>query len=137
MASKLRGLSREEFQRMQLELNSRGNLSLYTFSDSMSPVVKQGQVLEIESIKDPKSFRKFDPIIFWHDGSLLCQYLWGINKAFMQEENLLLLTRPFHPLNGPDTPVPLSYVLGKPKKLRLSLWRKFLILLHALFTKRF
>lgn len=127
MGSKLRGLSKEEFQNLRIDLQSKGILSLNL----------HGQTLEIETIKDIKSLRRFDPILYWQDGELICHYLWRLNRLFMQDESLLLQTRPLTPLSAPDSLVSLPQILGKPKHVRLPLWKKLMILLHALFMRRF
>lgn len=110
-------LSREQFEQMK-------TLALFkskVISDSMVPIIKIGDDVVIDV--GNKDIKRFDIIVFYHDGKLICHYLWRMNKIV---KPILLQTRN---MSGKlDYPVTLDDYLGKVMNYKLSLWQKLKIL---------
>lgn len=111
-------LNREQFEQLkQLPL-----FKSKVISDSMEPIIKIGQDVVIDV--GNKDIKRFDIIVFYFEGKLICHYLWQMNKIV---KPILLQTRN---LSGKlDYPVSMDDYLGKVMNFKLSAWRKFRILI--------
>lgn len=70
------------------------------------------------------NLKRFDIIVVWLDGKLVCHYLWQMNRFV---KPLLLQTRN---MKGQlDFPVKEEDYLGKVVSHRISFWRQLRILL--------
>ena len=107
-------LSRDEFE----NIKKRPYLKSQVVSDSMVPVLKVGDrvVIEIGNL----NLQRFDIIVIFVDGKLICHYIWKINSfvkpVIIQTRNMRKHT---------DMPIMLDDYLGKVVSHQLSLWQKF------------
>lgn len=110
-------LSREEFENLKRRDFFRGNI----VSDSMVPVINIGDKITVEV--GCRTIERFDIIVFWSQGKLVCHYLWAMNKRV---EPLLLQTRSTQ-YGEKDFPIEWGDYLGKVVSHRLSSWDKIKI----------
>lgn len=109
-------ISREQFEGLK-------ELSLFkskVVSDSMVPVIKVSDevIIDIGNM----DIKRFDIIVIYMDGRLVCHYLWQLNRFL---NPILLQTRN---MSGKmDFPVKIEDYLGKVMSHRLSFWQKFKI----------
>lgn len=109
-------ISREQFEGLK-------ELSLFkskVVSDSMVPVIKVSDevIIDIGNM----DIKRFDIIVIYMDGRLVCHYLWQLNRFL---KPILLQTRN---MSGKmDFPVKIEDYLGKVMSHRLSFWQKFKI----------
>ena len=108
--------TREQFEVLK-------TLSLFkskVVSDSMLPVIQVGEevIIDIGNLE----IKRFDIIVVYFDGKLVCHYLWHLNRFL---KPILLQTRN---MSGKmDFPVKIEDYLGKVISHRLSLWQKIKI----------
>ena len=111
-------MDREHFEELK-------KLSLFkskVVTDSMVPVIKVGEEVVIDV--NANDIKRFDIIVIYHDGKLICHYLWRKNKLV---KPILLQTRN---MSGKlDYPVYETDYLGKVVNFRLSFWQKLKILI--------
>lgn len=111
-------LSREEFENLK-------SLPLYkgrVISDSMEPVIMTGENIVVDV--GQKEIKRFDIVVVFIDGKLVCHYLWRMNRII---KPVLLQTRN---MSGKlDYPVKEEDYLGKVLSHKLGFWRKLKILL--------
>ncbi len=110
-------LSREDFEKLKKMEFFRGNI----VSDSMVPVIKVGDKITVEVGCD--KLKRFDIIVFWSQGKLICHYLWAMNRLV---EPFLMQTRNTQ-YGEKDYPIELSDYLGKVISHRISTWDKIRI----------
>ena len=110
-------LSKDDFEKLKRLPFFKGKI----VSGSMHPVIKIGDgiVVEIGNL----NIKRFDIIVFYSHGILICHYLWAYNKVFTP---ILFQTRSL--FGKKDHPIDASSYLGKVISHKLSWWRKFLIL---------
>ena len=90
-------------------------------SDSMVPVIQIGEEVIIDVGQE--DIKRFDIIVIFFDGKLICHYLWRKNKLV---KPILLQTRN---MSGKlDYPVEMKNYLGKVVNHKLSLWQKLKII---------
>lgn len=58
----------------------KGSLRLRVASDSMNPVIKVNDLILLESLKDPKTLKRFDVIVYEKDQTLICHFFWCLNS---------------------------------------------------------
>lgn len=110
-------LSREEFEKLKQLAFFRGNI----VSDSMVPVLNIGDKITVEV--GSRKIERFDIIVFWSQGKLVCHYLWAINKRV---EPILLQTRNTQ-YGEKDYPIDFDDYLGKVVSHKLTTWDKIRI----------
>jgi len=106
-------MNEEEFQELK-------KLSLFkgeVVSNSMSPIIKQGETVIVEV--GQKDLRRFDIVVIFLDGKLVCHYLWQMNKIVQPP---LLQTR--NVFGQDDFPILESEYLGKVISHQISFFRK-------------
>jgi len=87
----------------------------------MVPVIRVGDEIVIDVGQE--EIKRFDIIVIFHDGKLICHYLWRKNKLV---KPILLQTRN---MSGKlDYPVELKNYLGKVMNFKLTLWQKLRII---------
>lgn len=110
-------ISRETFDKLK-------ELTMFkskVVSNSMEPVIKIGEevVVDVGNL----SIKRFDIIVIYLDGKLVCHYLWQMNRYL---KPILLQTRN---MSGKlDFPVAVEDYFGKVLSHRLSLWQKIKII---------
>lgn len=110
-------ISREQFESLK-------TLSLYkskVVSGSMLPIIQIGEevIIDIGNME----IKRFDIIVFYLDGKLVCHYLWHLNRFL---KPILLQTRNMS--GRMDFPVNIEDYLGKVMSHRLSFWQKLKII---------
>lgn len=105
--------TREDFEKLKKLPLFKGKV----VSDSMSPVIKVGDEVVVEV--GTRDLKRFDIIIIWVEGKLICHYLWQKNQIISP---ILLQTRNMR--GERDYPVPEADYLGKVISHELSLWQK-------------
>lgn len=110
-------LNRDQFEQLkQLPL-----FKSKVISDSMEPVIKVGADVVVDV--GNQDIKRFDIIVFFHDGKLICHYLWQMNKIV---KPILIQTRN---MSGKlDYPVTFDDYLGKVMNYKLSFWQKLKII---------
>lgn len=106
-------ITREEFEKLKKESFFRGRI----VSPSMSPVIKLGDQITVD-VGAP-NLKRFDIIVFYENGKLICHYLWSINRiikpVLFQARNLG---------GGKDFPCKEENYLGRVVSHQLGFWHK-------------
>jgi signal peptidase I len=110
-------LSREKFEELKKLPFFKGKV----VTGSMVPVIQVGEGIVVEV--GQKNLKRFDIIVIFVDGKLICHYLWQMNKLV---QPILLQTR--NMAGGLDFPVGLEDYFGKVVSHRISLWQKLKII---------
>lgn len=111
-------ITREQFE----EMKKLPMFKSKVISNSMEPIIKIGDDVVIDV--GNQNISRFDIIVFFHDGKLICHYLWQMNRIV---KPILLQTRN---MSGKlDYPVTLDDYLGKVMNYKLSFWQKLKILI--------
>jgi hypothetical protein len=110
-------LTREQFEELQKHSLYKGKV----VTPSMVPVIPVGAQIVIDV--GSKDLKRFDIIVIFIEGKLVCHYLWQMNKIV---QPMLLQTRNMS--GGLDFPVGFHDYLGKVISHRLSLWQRLKIL---------
>ncbi len=119
----MEGLKREDFEKLQKLVFFKGQI----VSDSMLPILKIGERITVDV--GNRELQRFDLIVFWREGKLICHYLWAINQRV---EPILLQTR--NTINGQkDYPIGFEDYLGKVLSHRLTNWDRIKIFLFLKF----
>lgn len=106
-------LSREDFNKLkQLPF-----IKSIVVSDSMAPVINIGEKIVVE-VGD-FDLKRFDIVVIYAEGKLICHYVWKINKII---DPILIQTRNMR--KEMDFPITKEDFLGKVVSQRLSLWQK-------------
>ena len=106
-------ITREQFN----EIKTLPIFKSKIISGSMSPVIKMGEEIIIDV--GSKNIKRFDIVVIYLEGKLVCHYLWNINEKV---KPLLLQTR--NMLGEKDYPIEENDYLGKVVSHHLSLWQK-------------
>ena len=118
-------LSKAQFWALKMNLQHHQTVSVKIASDSMSPLIKKGESLQVE---EKKHYKPFDIVIYHHsDGRLICHYIWQISQL---NPNSYLLRS----LKGTafDLPVSAENILGYTPFKSVTLPSKILIFLKLL-----
>jgi signal peptidase I len=111
-------LTREQFE----ELKKIPMFKSKVVSDSMVPLINIGDEVIIDV--GHQDLKRFDIIVFYHDGKLISHYLWRINRIV---KPILLQTRN---MSGKlDYPIEQKDYFGKVMNFKLSFWQKLRILI--------
>ena len=113
-------LSKADFDKLKRLPFFKGKI----VSGSMHPVIKIGDgiVVEIGNF----DIKRFDIIVFYSHGKLICHYLWTYNRVFTP---VLFQTRSL--FGNKDYPIDHDAYLGKVVSHKLSWLRKTLILIRG------
>ncbi len=116
-------ITRKNFEELKTLPYFKGKI----VSGSMIPVIKIGDVVTVEiGVTD---LNRFDIIVFWEDGRLMCHYLWSQNKLLTP---MLWQTRG---LQGDfDFPLDPQHYLGRVTSHRLWFWHKLKLALRTIFS---
>ena len=111
-------MKREEFE----ELRKEKFIKSTVVSDSRAPLIKEAEKITIQT--EHGDIKKFDIIVIYLNGKLVCHYLWRLNKFV---EPIILQTRNMR--GQVDIPVPLTDCLGKVVSHRISFWTRLRLLI--------
>lgn len=108
-----------EFKLLQSKLAAGESLKLRIASDSMLPLLKVGEVIEVKKA-DLNSIQKFDVVVFFQDDKLMCHFVWS-----MQGDQLI--TKSLKDPKSVDWPISEAAFLGKtnvrvPLLSKLKVW---------------
>jgi len=106
-------LSREAFEK----LKSMPFMKSQIVSDSMTPILNIGDKILIEV--GNLELNRYDIIVIYVDGKLVCHYLWKMN-SFVKP--ILMQTRNMR--KQMDFPITIEDYLGKVVSHELTLWQK-------------
>lgn len=119
------------FYAIKKELLKKQALSLKVATDSMHPVLKVNQLINVRPC-DPIVLKKFDIIVFWDEGKLTSHFLWAKQTDF-NSRGTILVTRSLKNPAEIDLPFKEELLLGKVdakiptiKKIKLYLKIRFL-----------
>ncbi len=112
----------EQFEQLKASPIFKGTI----MSGSMEPLIKIGDEIII-SVGDT-NLKRYDIIVFYQDGLLICHFLWNINKIV---EPKLLQTRNLAKF-GIDYPITMNAYLGKVVNYKLRFRDKLRLVLHLL-----
>lgn len=110
-------ISREQF-------NDLKSLSLFkskVVTNSMVPIIQVGEEIVIDIGNN--NIKRFDIVVIYLDGKLVCHYLWNLNRYL---KPILMQTR--NMAGRLDYPVSIDDYLGKVLSHRLNLWQRIKIL---------
>lgn len=115
-----------KFKALKIKLGQEGSLSLRVASDSMEPVLKTGQIIQVKKIQSHE-LKKFDTIVFFQSEKVMCHFLWAIQTD--AEGKRLLITKSIKNPQDIDLPLEEEFLLGKvdvkiPFLLKLKIWFK-------------
>ena len=113
-------LSRNDFEKLKSLPFFKGKV----ITGSMHPVIKIGDGITVEV--GNLEIKRYDIIVIYAHGKLICHYLWAYNRIF---KPVLFQTRSL--VGGKDFPVDSSDYLGKVVSHRLSWWRRVRLLLKG------
>lgn len=89
-------------------------------SNSMEPVIRVGEEVVVDV--GAKDIQRFDIIVIYVEGKLICHYVWQVNRLVMPK---LIQTRN---MGGKlDFPVSEADYLGKVLNFKLNWWHKLRI----------
>jgi len=98
-----------------------GPLTMRLVSDSMAPLLKVGDLVEVQKCSQP--IQLFDLVVFWTNEKLMCHFLWRDQLAYDGTFVTRSLKDPWHD----DLPQPHENLLGVVSDRRISDWRKLWI----------
>lgn len=110
-------MTREQFEKIKTLPLFKGKV----ITGSMEPVIKVGEEVVIDV--GQKDIKRFDIIVIFCEGKLICHYLWIKNRHVRP---VLLQTR--NMAGQLDYPIEEEFYLGKVISHKLSLWRKLRLL---------
>lgn len=98
-------------------------------SDSMSPVLKVGQEVEIVPVLDFSQLKRFDIIVFKLGQDICAHFIWT-KQNDLRTGNEVLITRSLKNPNNNDYPLYSDKIVGKilnhsiPQYWRIIIWIK-------------
>lgn len=113
-------MTREEFELLKKEKFFKSTV----VSDSMVPILKEGDRVIVET--NVQNLKRFDIIVIYLNGKLICHYLWRMNKFVTP---IIVQTRNMK--GQVDTPVQLSDCLGKVVSHRIDFLTKLRFLIFS------
>ena len=130
-------LSWDQFNSLKVLLISKKNIPITIIGKSMLPLIKEGNVVDVESINSILNLKRFDIIIFWQHDKLICHYFWRMNDVFQHKnadgnEKKILVTKPLNPIRRSDQPITEEQILGIVKNYHLSQYLKIKVLWKSL-----
>lgn len=100
-----------EYSRLKAGLKESGKITLRVASDSMLPLLKIGQSVNVIN-QDPQKAQKFDILVFWQDNKLICHFLWAVQEKSGINERVYI-TKSLKSPKDVDLPIKENLILGK------------------------
>ena len=113
-----------DLQVLKKRLLSGSTVELKVASDSMVPLLKVGEIVQVKKHHSIEELSHFDLIVFEQANQLNIHFLSKIDL-----NNQLLVTRPLKRPDSNDYPIHPNQVLGIVPNKKLSLWQKLRVLL--------
>ncbi len=119
-----------KFELIKKAILTKGELDIKIISDSMSPVIKIGDIAKVISIKNYKpELKTFDIILYWNGSLLICHYVWNLNQIINNNDGRNITTRSIKESGNNGVPISFDHILGKIIDHQIPLWRKIVIIL--------
>ena len=113
-----------DLQILKKQLVNESVVKLKVVSDSMVPLIKIGDLIEVQKIADLKELKHFDIIVFDQAGRLNVHFLTKIDHTHQQYITQCLKFR-----GENDYPLKPDQIIGLVKNKNLSLWQKMKVIL--------
>lgn len=104
---------------LKKSLKHNNQVSLQIVSDSMEPLIKVGESIEVAKVQSVKELRVFDIILFDQAGRLNCHFL-----AKVDYENNVFITKSLRHPGVSDYPIGSDQIIGIIKQKRINWWLK-------------
>ena len=101
-------------------------LKIQIVSDSMSPLIKIGQKLEIIALPTESMVKKYDILVFWQANKLNCHIFWEWRQD-IRNQKLLGISKSMKEPKGEDFPWDFEQVLGIVRDVEVSFFTKLKI----------
>lgn len=111
-----------EYFKKKLNINQHGEIRIV--SDSMSPLIKSGEILKI--IPLPSKLDRFDIVLFNYQGEPYCHFFWGINS------NDQICTKSLKSPQKNDFPISKNNLIGVIANKKITFWQKVKVYFHLL-----
>lgn len=108
-------------------------MSFHVVTGSMSPVIAPGEAIVVEPVVSLAELRRFDIIVFFSGGRLVCHYFWHQNALPSRPSAVAqgaCVTRALG--GGEDLPVEPVDVLGRVVSHSISRFRRARLILRAI-----
>lgn len=119
-------LTREQFQSIKQMPLFKGQI----VSGSMEPLIHIGDSIVVDV--NAQDLKRYDIIVFYQDGKLICHFLWNINKIvqpkLLQTKNLAQF--------GTDFPITMDDYLGRVVNFKIRFIDKLRLFYHILLKKK-
>lgn len=115
--------SREDFKKLKMNPFFKG----IVVTDSMEPLIMVGDKIIVEV--GNQELKRFDIVVFFQNGKLICHYLWAKNVII---QPILFQTRSLKYVKK-DFPVAMEDYLGKVVSHRLPKLEKLKIIFSQIF----
>lgn len=120
------------FRHHRALLTKTGSLSCHVISDSMEPVLRVGERIQIEPIGDLSMMKRFDIIVVHIEDRLLCHFVWHINRVGLKAT---ASTRSLKDFLHNDIPTELENILGKVTGKRIPIYTRVKIIAQNFIRK--
>lgn len=117
-----------DIRQLRAQLVREGSLRFSIASDSMTPLIQQGDTIEVIPLSD--SPHRFDLVVFRETRGLVCHYVWHVNRSGS------IVTRALAYPDGQDLPIDKEDLLGKVASHRLSGFQRLALALKARLAGR-
>lgn len=115
-----------KFGALRKRLKTTGELTLRVASDSMEPILKEGQLVVVQE-RELRQLKRFDIVVFWQQNKLFCHYLWTLQEDLATGE-IGFITKSLKSPQDIDLPSKEYYLLGiVPNQIPLYFKIKVLI----------
>jgi len=111
----------EHYLMMKKIILSRGKIEVEIVSDSMEPLIKTGELIEVNDLTEELNL--FDIVVFWRDGRFVAHFIWRFNGL----SHKTVTTRSLKDKSSNEVPVELDHILGIIKVKKLSLYTKIIM----------
>jgi hypothetical protein len=121
-----------EFLKLKEELKKNGSFVSSVITGSMEPDIPTGSLVEVVPVNE--AIRKFDIVVFWRNGKLVCHYVGHINRLRSTVSRLTFSTWSIKG-DREDLPFDEERVFGKVVSHSISKLTKFKINLRRIFQQ--
>ncbi len=125
------------FHSVKQRLQDKKKMTFHIASDSMFPLLKKGDLIEVVPLLENRNIlKRFDIIIFLDRERLICHYVWNMNTTMSSMERPLVVTRSY--FNSYEDDIPISYenIMGVVDNYQVPFKKRFsIVFLNLLFRK--
>jgi hypothetical protein len=120
------------FRHHRALLAKTGSLACRVISDSMEPVLRVGEQMQIEPVGDLSSIKRFDIVVVHIGDRLLCHFVWHINRV---GSRTTVSTRSLKDFLHNDIPMDLDNILGKVSNRKIPMHTRAKIIVQNFIRK--